>query len=224
MNSKRKCALKSCGIRFRVETGIIKGVNAWCSSDHMIEWSMLAGRKLLQAKRKADHKALKKKVLGEDRPRQFELTRLAAQRLANLLDAGLSCICCGAPRNGATQFCGGHYKTGGGHPELALDLRNIHGQRNVLCNQHKSGNICGDKHSHGFKEGLLRRYGDELVQWLDGCHPATKPSCDQLAALRKLYSAEIRRLEKGMSPSRDWRSLSLPSVTELAQSIQPLPF
>jgi hypothetical protein len=219
MNSKRKCALKSCGIRFRVETGIIKGVNAWCSSDHMIEWSIAAGRKLLQAKRSAQHKELKRRVVGEDRRHQFALTKAVAQRLANLLDAGKECICCGAPRSGGAQFCGGHYRTSGAHPELALDLRNIHGQRNATCNQHKSGNIAGDKFSYGYREGLTRRYGPDLVRWLDGAHDQVKLTCQQLASLRQMYSAEVKRLTAGDQPSRDWRSLSLPRCCELAETL-----
>lgn len=223
MNSKRKCALKTCGLRFRVETGIIKGVNAWCSEAHMVEWAIAAGRKLTRAKEKAVEREFRQRVRREDRASQFDATKRMAQRLANLLDAARDCICCWAPRASGVQFCGGHFKTAGAHRELALDLRNIHGQRNVTCNQHKSGNISGDKHSHGYRAGLIERYGPELVAWLEGPHAPAKLTGEELEALRKLYSKEVRRLMSGLGPSRDWRSLSLPGLRALAVAGTHLP-
>lgn len=138
---------------------------------------------------------------------QFDLTKKEAQKLANLLDAALPCICCDEPR-GKAQFCGGHAKSAGSHPEIALDLRNVHGQRNALCNQHKSGNWSGDKDSKGYRQGLIDRYGMGIIEWLESYHPPRKYTGDELIALRKLYAAEVKRLKQGHPPSRDWRSLN----------------
>lgn len=162
----------------------------------------------VRAKDKA-HKQKAKEFKQNDYRRQFQLTKRAAQVLANRLDVLLPCICCDEPR-GSAQFCGGHFKTVGGHPEAALDLRNIHGQRNRLCNMEKSGNISGDKHSKGFRQGLIDRYGIQLVEYLDAYKPAKKYTCQDLIALRKTYAAEIRLLEKGLPPSCNWRELPVP--------------
>lgn len=137
---------------------------------------------------------------------QFGLTKKAAQTLANRIDQDKSCICCGKMR-GTVQFCGGHYKTAGGHPELALDLRNIHGQANQLCNMQKSGNLSGDKHSYGYTEGLRLRYGDNMVNYLNGPHPTVKRTCEELIELRATYAKEIRYIEQHGEPSKDWRNL-----------------
>lgn len=190
--------------------GMIKTPAGWfCGLDDAVAYAQAKTLKQRQKAQKASQKAhkLEKRQLVENHyPTQFRLTRLAAQRLANRLDEKRPCICCSAPR-GAAQFCGGHYKTAGGHPELALDLRNIHGQRNRLCNQAKSGNIHGDKHSHGYTEGLKWRYGQAIVDWLTSYQGPARYSCEELRAIRAVYEAEIRALEKGGQPTRDWRAL-----------------
>lgn len=142
---------------------------------------------------------------NNDYAHQFDLTKKAAQKLANTLDAGLECISCGCGRS--VQFCGGHFRTVGAHRELALDLRNIHGQCNRNCNMALSGNIGGTKRTRGFRAGLLARYGQALVDFLETAHPAERLTCEKLIAIRAEYAAETRRLEKGLPPSRDWRAL-----------------
>jgi len=182
---------------------------SFCSLQHAVDYGRAKAQKAREKAQKAAqkaHKREKRQLVENHYPTQVRLTRVAAQRLANRLDQRLPCICCSAPR-GTAQFCGGHYKTAGGHPELALDLRNIHGQRNRLCNQAKSGNIHGDKHSHGYTEGLRWRYGEELVEWLESYKAPVRYTCDELRAIRTMYDAEIRLLEQGGQPTRDWRTL-----------------
>lgn len=206
MNSKRRCGW--CKEYFRPDRKF-PGPVAWCSE---LCGTNLAFKKL--DKKKADELREQKRKFkqradnfkAKDHSYQFALTKAAAQKLANRLDAHLPCICCDAPRNGV-QFCGGHYKTKGAHPELSVDLRNIHGQRNKTCNKEKSGNIAGDKSSKGFKQGLIDRYGQWIVNYLEKYHSPKKYTCEELIAIRKLYAAETRRIESGLPPSRNWRSL-----------------
>ena len=211
-NSKRRCALKSCKKHQLADTMITNGVNAWCNDECRATHAMEAVANLRKGKER-QAKAEKKKNRAElkafrerDHSYQFNLTKREAQGLANDLDRHLPCICCDAPRMGQ-QFCGGHFKTGKAHPELALSLLNIHGQRNKLCNEQKSANINGDKHSKGYKQGLIDRYGQWIVDYLEGYHPPRKYTCEELIAMRKLYAAERRRLKSGLPPSRDWRAV-----------------
>jgi hypothetical protein len=155
-------------------------------------------------KEKKENRKAKLELDKNDYRKQFQSTKKAVQRLANRLDAGEGCICCGEPR-GRSQFCGGHYKTSQAHPELALDLLNIHGQRNQLCNMQKSGNLAGDKHSHGYTQGLINRYGQWIIDYLESYHPPKNYTCDQLIQMRKEFNAEIRYIEKHGKPSKDWR-------------------
>ena len=191
------------------ESMLMLKVGSFCSMDHAVEYAKAKSVKQREKAKKASDKAdkqAKRELAQNHRPTQYRLAREAAQRLANRLDARLPCICCSEPR-GRAQFCGGHFKTAGGNPALALDLRNIHGQRNRLCNQAKSGNIYGDRTSHGYVEGLRRRYGQELIDWLEGPQESPQYSCEELRAIRALYDAESRQLEKGGHPTRDWRAL-----------------
>ncbi len=147
----------------------------------------------------------KKEFFINDYSHQFDLTKKAAQKLANALDRDLRCISCDCVRG--VQFCGGHFRTVGAHRELALDLRNIHGQCNRNCNMGLSGNIGGTKKTRGFRAGLVERFGQAFVDFLESAHKAPKPTCEQLIQLRAEYAAEFRRIMKGLPPSRDWRAL-----------------
>jgi hypothetical protein len=162
-------------------------------------------KSLEEKARRIQSRRRKREYIANDHSKQYQLTKLAAQALANALDKDLPCICCSAPR-GSAQFCGGHFKTAGAHPELALDLLNIHGQRNYHCNQQKSGNIHGDKHSHGYIKGLVMRYGQWIFDYLDGFHPQRKYTCEELIAMRKEFAADTRRVKQGLTPRKDWRA------------------
>ena len=153
-----------------------------------------------------EHRREKRQYDENDYKRQFGLTKKAAQRLAVRLDFNHPCISCGNAKD--VQYCGGHYKTAGGHPELALDLRNIHQQCNRYCNMELSGNLAGNKHSYGYTHGLREAGGQAILDYLNGYHPPKNYTCQELIAMRKEYNAEIRRVEQGLPPSRDWRALS----------------
>lgn len=172
----------------------------------------LPAHKARQAKQEmAETREAKQRLKGNDYSYQLKLTKRVAQKLANRLDAyhGHGCISCDTQKTDI-QYSGGHYKTGGGFPELAVDLRNIHRQCNRNCNESLSGNIHGTKTSGGYIKGLVARYGQQYVDWLDGPHSMQQFTCDTLKAIRKEYAAEIRRIEAGQGPSRNWRELKEP--------------
>lgn len=110
------------------------------------------------------------------------------------------CISCGAQSNKPGYFCCGHYKTVGAHGELRFDEVNTELQCNRNCNMGKSGNINGDKHSHGYTRGIILKYGSEEGQarldYLNGPHDSKKYTCEQLESMRKEFNAQIRELEK----------------------------
>ncbi len=183
--------------------------NRLCSLDCAVLAGLNKIEKAAEDRKKKERKEYRKAKLDmnkNDYSKQFRITKGKAQKLANLLDAGRNCICCSEPR-GRAQFCGGHYKTAKAHPELALDLLNIHGQKNKNCNQGKSGNISGDKHSHGYTEGLIRRYGQWIVDYLTSYHPPKDYTVEDLRRIGKEYNAEIRHIRDNGKPSRDWRAI-----------------
>lgn len=124
-------------------------------------------------------------------PTQFKMTKETVQRWAGgVRDAGLPCISCGTTAD--VQYCGGHCRTAGGNPELALDTRNIHRQCNKRCNCELSGNIHGAMNTHGYIVGLVERYGQDYVDWINGPHEAKKYTCDQLREIRAYYAKLTR--------------------------------
>lgn len=211
---KRVCKNKLCKIYFRPTEANpdIQHCSPNCALDILgAGWAKQReqqekARKRAERKQDKQHRQQKRENKQNDRKYQFKLTKREAQKLANRIDKDLPCICCGRERDGI-QFCGGHCKSAGGHPELALDLRNIHGQANQLCNMQKSGNISGDKHSKGFKQGIIDRYGRALLDYLEKYHPPKNETCEELIQIRALYAAEIRYIDKHGEPSRDWRAL-----------------
>ena len=128
---------------------------------------------------------------NNDYRHQFKLTKSVIQRwVNNVRDKGKPCISCGTIKD--VQYCGGHYKTAGGNPEIALDTRNIHKQCNFYCNMNLSGNISGNKTSHGYTQGLIERYGKKYVDFLDSYHEPKNYTCEDLREIRKFYSKLIR--------------------------------
>lgn len=230
MTAKRECKNRNCPEYFYPDNPKAKIRQEWCSEECKVQMALQhyaqQGEYRRQAAEKAQEKARRqqkktdKKATKEfkrnNRSYQFDLTKREAQRLANKIDKQLPCICCGDPR-GRAQFCGGHFKTAKAHSELSLDLRNIHGQQNFNCNKNKSGNIEGDKLTHGYKVGLVKRHGQALLDYLQCHHLPRVYDCEQLILIRALYAAEGRYVDKYGKPSRDWRALDY-NLLELISS------
>ena len=102
------------------------------------------------------------------------------------LAAGYGCICCDRPLIG--KIDAGHYLSVGSHPEIRFDERNIHAQT-VHCNQWKSGNAIA------YRIGLIKRYGQEIVDYLEGPHPALKLTIPQIQAIEQTYKAKLKALQ-----------------------------
>ena len=105
-------------------------------------------------------------------------------------DAFLPCISCGITN--PVQWHAGHYLSRGAHPELALDPRNINRQCSQ-CNDYLSGNQIE------YRKGLIRRYGQAYVDWLEGQHDAARLSVDDL----KRITAEFKKATKELREQRE---------------------
>ena len=201
-NSRKRC--KHCREYKPAKDGVQTPKGWFCELLHAVEYARLNSHKGKAIKDRA-FKQKKREHRANDYSKQFDLTKKAAQQLANLLDRDLVCISCSCQRT--VQFCGGHFRTVGAHRELALDLRNIHGQCNRNCNMGLSGNVGGTKNTKGFRAGLIERYGSGMVDYLERHHPSKQYTCPDLIELRRSYNLEIRNLRRGEPPSRDWRAI-----------------
>jgi len=192
-NRKKKC--KQCKEYSNVKDGVQVPAGFFCCFDHAVEFAnskQARARKRQQAKVKKEINKAFKQAKGNDHRHQFNLTKNKIQHWVNhIRDHGKPCISCGN-ENPNILYSGGHYKTAGGHLEIALDSRNIHRQCLMNCNKSLSGNISGNKHSEGFVKGLIKRYGQDYVHWLDSYHEPVKYTVDELRAIRAYYSKLIR--------------------------------
>lgn len=166
---------------------------------------------------KADDKRLKdiRKAMNPNPPKpkkksQTELTQSEFNRMIRLLDEGRPCISCGRGECGSF-WDAGHKRSVGSCPELRFDPRNCHRQGSG-CNRanrrpDKNNAKGAETIAQEYEARLRDRYGDELVDWVNGPHEMPRWRDDDLKALRAVFAAECRRLQKGLGASRNWRSL-----------------
>lgn len=152
----------------------------------------------------------RKKDLSTDHGHQVQITQDVFNRMIRLLDDGKPCISCGRYKCGA-YWDAGHYRSVGGNPEMRFDPRGCHRQGSA-CNRanrrpEKNNPRSAETISQEYQQRLRERYGDELVDWLNGPHPAANYTIPDLKDMRRIMAAECRQLERGEGPSRDWRAV-----------------
>lgn len=146
-----------------------------------------------QQQRKADRAAKAKRKATRERKEALKTkaewakeAQAAFNKWVRLRDKDLPCISCGRHHQG--QYHAGHYRTVGAHPELRFEPLNVHKQC-APCNNHKSGNIVE------YRIELVKRIGQEAVDWLEGPHSPKKYTIEQLRELKREYARKARELE-----------------------------
>lgn len=99
-------------------------------------------------------------------------------------DKGNSCISC----SNKTPSDAGHYKSRGANPELAFNEFNTNLQCRK-CNGYWGGAIIE------YRKGLIKKYGIEIVEWLEGPHDATKLSVPEIKEKIQEYKEKIKQLK-----------------------------
>lgn len=124
-----------------------------------------------------------------------KLTQRAVNRYVRLRDKGKPCISCGRYEHEFSSdslrgsvWDAGHFKTVGAHPELRFDLRNINGQCRS-CNGFEGGRVADQE------RGIVARFGQARLDWLDGYHPPKNYTREQLKRLRRLINKRSQRYE-----------------------------
>lgn len=120
------------------------------------------------------------------------------------LAKGRGCISCGRSQQEVEAgdwrpggyWDGGHFKSKGAHPELALEPLNIWLQCKS-CNA-GSGKYARKGYTVGasFEANLAELEGQELVDWLNGPHEPKHYDMDKLIAIRDTYRAKLKELKK----------------------------
>lgn len=106
------------------------------------------------------------------------------------------CISCQKPL-GDDQWACGHYKTRGARKDLAFERLNTHLQHNFHCNKNKSGDVDGQKIGYAMIYGAEE--AERILADLEVRREIPKRTPDEWQAMKKEFSAEIRRLTKILS-------------------------
>jgi hypothetical protein len=102
-------------------------------------------------------------------------------------DVDQPCISCGRFHQGANH--GGHYRSRGSAPHLALDPRNVHRQC-YPCNVQLHGNLIN------YRLGLIARYGVEYVEALEADQEPRHHSGADYDAIRAQYVEKLKELKR----------------------------
>jgi len=129
-----------------------------------------------------------RKAALKTRAEHMKDTQVAFNAWVRARDAGLPCISCGTTAD--IQYAAGHFRSAGGHPELRFDPLNVHLQCNRNCNMAKSGNLGP------YRIELIKRIGQEKVDWLEGPHEPKRYTIDDLKAIKAHYRALARELKR----------------------------
>ncbi len=183
MNSKRKCG--GCSQYFRPEQ-TFPGTVAWCSPDCGL---IVAGKRTITLKR--SERAVERKETKKARERiktrseWLKEAQTAVNAYVRERDKELPCVSCGRHHEG--QYHAGHYRSTGSAPELRFDEQNIHKQC-APCNNHLSGNLIP------YRVELIRRIGQDGVDYLEGPHDPKKYTVEQIKKVRDDYRARLKAM------------------------------
>jgi hypothetical protein len=147
----------------------------------------------------------KQDYYANDTSKQLALTQKSFNRMIKLEEfyrlSVPQCISCGklATISNLGKFCAGHLKTVGAHNELRFNTLNVRLQCNFYCNSGLSGNINGNKNTHGYLKGLIMRIGQDsyesVLRKLDRKNLDFTRSAADLLVVRSWCNARIRQLE-----------------------------
>lgn len=183
----------------------------WCCPEHGAIYAIELRTK---EKVKAEAKRIKALHEAEKAGRQRRKARLAelkptsyyksqAQQAFNAFirarDADLPCISCGEanpPDLHGGQWDCGHFKTVGAHPELRFEEFNAHKQCKS-CNA-GAGKFTAKEATvtQQYESGLIARYGQEYVDWLNGPHEMTNYRREDYIRIRDEYRAKLRAMKQ----------------------------
>ena len=108
-------------------------------------------------------------------------------KFIRLRDINEPCISCQKHHSG--QYHAGHYLTTSAHPELRFNENNCAKQCQP-CNTHLSGNLIR------YRANLIIKIGVEAVEELEGPHPLSKLSIDDIKAIKQKYRTKTRELQR----------------------------
>jgi hypothetical protein len=161
---------------------------SWCSPDCAVviaRGKQEKKRKALASIERREIKVRKEKL--KSRAERMREAQAAFNEWVRLRDSDRPCVSCGRHHEG--QYHAGHYRSVGANPELRFEPLNVWKQC-APCNTHLSGNLVN------YRLSLLQLIGPEKVDWLEGPHPASKHTVEEIKTIKAEYRAKTRELKK----------------------------
>ena len=185
----RRCSL--CRKKVEAESAVIGSLKAFCSMEHLIEFSRsAAGKKIKQSAEKKVIKETKERL--KTRSDRMRDAQAAFNRYIRARDRGKPCICCGRSQGdikhgGAVDA--GHYRSRGSAPWLKFNLLNCHSQL-AYCNRYLSGNAVG------YRAGLIERIGLERVERLERDNSPRRFDAEYLDRVKRIFTKRAKFYER----------------------------
>jgi len=201
----RNC--KICKTRFKPATLY----QWWCCEDHESELITKLATEARQKRLQEQERQRKETAQQERRSIKIRKANLQpdshykkqAQQAFNIFirlrDHDQPCISCGEtnpPDLHGGQWDCGHFKTVGGHPELRFEESNAYRQcKSCNAGSSKYGGKAATV-AKQYEATLIERFGQGLVDWLNGPHEMTNYRRDDFIRIRDEYRAKARELKK----------------------------
>lgn len=183
----KKCRNPECGQKFTPRTDSVgQHVCSYACGLAIKDVNQDRARKALHKVERQAHKAAKERIKSKGDHAKDAQTAFNAW--IRLRDHGQPCISCGTTAD--IQYAAGHFRTVGSCPELRFEPLNVHLQCNRNCNMAKSGNIMD------YRIELVKRIGQDKVDWLEGPHEPKRYTIEDLQAITKHYRALVREMKK----------------------------
>lgn len=185
----RRCAL--CKKKVLVSDVVIGGIKAFCSFDHLIEFTRSApAKKIAQKSIRADIREKKENLkTAGDYIKEAQASFNSYIRIRDVNKLCISCGCLPGDTVRGGKFDAGHYRSRGSASHLKYHLLNCHSQC-VKCNRYLSGNVVE------YRKGLIARIGAERVEKLEMDNNPRKLTIDYLKRVKKIFNYRKRLYER----------------------------
>ena len=169
----------------------VRPIQSACSIACAVEMARAKRDKEARVAALADRRAARSALqLIKPRSQYLKEAQRAFNAWIRVRDEDQPCISCGRHHDG--QYHAGHFLSTGARPELRFTETNVHKQCQP-CNTHLHGNIVL------YRAALIRKYGVEVVEMLEGPHGPAKLSIDDLKAIKSIYTEKYKEIQRGRS-------------------------
>lgn len=141
------------------------------------------GKKIAEKEKRKEIRQRKEKL--KSRSEHMEEAQEVFNFFIRLRDKNEPCISCGTWN---AKWDAGHFRSVGSAPELRFEELNVHKQC-FRCNGPLGSN------RDNYEAALIRKIGQEKVDWLKGPHAPKKYTIEELKALKNKYRVMTRALK-----------------------------